>query len=58
MLFQPPPAEHALWDAWLFPHAGEYHLFCQQKRAGERQTIAWACDHDRFRPLARGRPGV
>lgn len=40
MLFQPPPAERALWDAWLFPHAGEYHLFYQQKRAGERHTIA------------------
>jgi len=38
--FQPPPGERALWDAWLFPHAGEYHLFYQQKRAGERQTIA------------------
>jgi len=40
MLFQPPPDERVLWDAWLFPHAGEYHLFYQQKRAGERQTIA------------------
>lgn len=40
MLFQPPPTERALWDAWLFPHAGEYHLFYQQKRAGQRQTIA------------------
>ncbi len=49
MLFQPPPAEHALWDAWLFPHAGEYHLFYQQKRAGERQTIAWGM---RSRPIS------
>lgn len=40
MLFQPSPDERALWDAWLFPHAGKYHLFYQQKRAGERQTIA------------------
>jgi beta-fructofuranosidase len=40
MLFQPTRKDRALWDLWLFPHAGQYHLFYQQKPAGQRHTTA------------------
>lgn len=40
MLFQPSRPDRVLWDSWLFFHAGYYHLFYQQKVAGERHTFA------------------
>ncbi|HET8630905.1 MAG TPA: hypothetical protein VFL91_26085 [Thermomicrobiales bacterium] len=40
MLFQTSRPDRALWDCWLFPHEDRYHLFYQQKRAGERDTTA------------------
>src|SRR5690242_16028186 len=39
MLYEPTRADRHLWDTWLVPAEGRYHLFHMQKVAGERDSL-------------------
>ena len=36
MIYRPTDRELGMWDTWLFPHEGRYHLFHLQSRAPDR----------------------
>ena len=54
MLYEPTRSDRYLWDTWLVPAKGRYHLFHMQKVAGEPDSleIGHAVSDDLVRALA------